>query len=165
MRGLFDRIEIKNQNSMSKSDKKRFNCAVGNALDMKLEYKVCHVSSKFKLIKEDSSAKFVYFEYYDKIYPTIHSFSRDAFKHVVLDSGAIGPLSRGSDVMCPGIIKYKDLSDKFNKNEIIGVEIIDQGIFAIGVSLMSYDEMMVVGTGPAIEIFHVKGDNLDIGNI
>lgn len=163
MKGLFDKLEIKHQHNISKSDKKRLNSLVGNALDLKSEYKVYHATSKLKLIKD--SSRFIYFEYYDKICPTIHTFDKSIFKCVTLDSGAVGPLSRGADVMCPGIIKYKELCDKFEKDEMVGIEILNQGIFATGITLMSYDEMMNKKEGPVIKVLHVKGDRLDLGNI
>lgn len=163
MKNLFDRMEIGSQHSIGKAEKKRINSLVENALDLKSEYKVCHVSNKIKLVKDGE--KFVYFEYYGKLCPTIHTFDRKIFKCVALDSGAVVPLSRGADVMSPGIIKYKDLCDKFAVDEVVGVEIIGQGIFAIGITLMSYDEMLAKNEGPVINVLHIKGDKLDLGTM
>lgn len=160
MRGLFDKIELKNQSTMSKSDKKKYNSFLGNVLDLKKEYKIHQISSRLKLIKDDS--KYLFFEYYDKIYPTVKNFNRDIFKTVFLDEGAIGPLSRGADVMAPGIIKYKDMSANFKKDDVVGVEIRENGIFAVGKALMDFEEMLLKAEGPVIEIFHTKGDSLDL---
>lgn len=131
----------------------------GNVLDVKKEYKVYQISSKFKLIKDDS--KYLFFEYYDKIYPTIHNFDRNIFKTVFLDEGAMGPLSRGADVMAPGIIKYKEKSAHFKKDDVVGIEIQENGIFGVGKALMDFEEMISKAEGPIIEIFHTKGDSLD----
>jgi len=160
MKGLFSKVSIKSQNTMSKQDKKKINAKSSIKLDQKAEYKVCSISSKIKLYRDDKSI--ILFEYYDRVFPTIHSFDRSCFKRVVLDAGAVGPLMRGADVMCPGVIKYKDMSDDFEENEIVGIEIIDQGIIGVGVTLMSYNEMIKKKEGPVIDVLHIKGDFIDL---
>lgn len=160
MRGLFEKITTKNCSSMSKSDKKKYNQLLGNIIDLKSEYKIVQIASKFKLFK-DNTNKYLFFEYFDQIYPTIQNFDKNIFKTIFLDEGAIGPLTRGADVMIPGILKYKERSDKFIKNEVVGIEIIDQGVFAVGKCLMDFEEMDKVKEGPAIEVYHVKGDHLN----
>lgn len=160
MKGLFSKISAKSQNILSKQDKKKINSKIPNILDLKAEYKVFHVSSKLKLYGNEDSI--VLFEYYDRLFPTIHSFNKDNFKRVTLDSGAMGPLMRGADVMCPGVLKYKELSDKFENNEIVGIEILDHGITGVGVTNMSYDDMIKLKEGSLVSVYHVKGDCVDL---
>lgn len=158
MKGLFDKINAKTCSIMSKSDKKKYNATVGNVLDLKTEYKIVQITGKLKLISD--SEKFLFFEYYNRVYPTIQNFDRSLFKTVVLDEGAIGPLSRGADVMAPGIIKYQDQSAHFKKDDVVGIEILNQGIFAVGLCLIDFEEMLAKKEGPAIEVYHIKNDKL-----
>lgn len=163
MKKLFDKLEVKNLNILSKSEKKKFNSKLGNILDMKAEYKILTISTKLKLIKDDS--KFLFFEYFGKVIPTVKTFDRNLFKSVWLDGGALGPLSRGADVMAPGLIKYIEKCVEFEKDDVLGVEIDGEGIFAVGIALMSYKEMLAVKEGPVIDILHCRGDKLDTGAI
>ncbi|ELA42508.1 uncharacterized protein VICG_00607 [Vittaforma corneae ATCC 50505] len=160
MKGLFDKIGTKTCcSTMSKSDKKKYNVAMGNVLDMKTEYKMVQITGKLKLIRD--SEKFLFFEYYNRIYPTIQNFDKSLFKTVVLDEGAVGPLSRGADVMAPGVIKYQNQSVHFKKDDVVGIEILNQGIFAIGLCLIDFEEMLLKKEGPVIEVYHIKNDMLD----
>lgn len=161
MKGLFSKLEIKDCSSLSKQDKKKL------GLIQKEDYKNYNVNSKLKLI--GNSAGMLYFVYFDKLYPTIRNFdpknyNKEIYKKVVLDDGACGPLSRGADVMCSGIIKYKEISDDYKKDDIIVIEIINIGVFAIGTALISLEETIRKAYGPAIEILHVKGDHLFTGS-
>lgn len=156
MKSLFEKLEIKMQLTMSKADKKKYNSALGPVFDIKSEYKIHQVSSKLRLFKEDT--RFLFFEYFDKMYPTVSNFDKNLFKVVVLDKGALGPVSRGADVMAPGILKYKDQSSVFQKDDVIGVEILEVGVIAVGKCLMSFDEMIKIKEGPVIEIYHTKDD-------
>lgn len=161
MKKLFEKIEAKNKSTLSKADKKKYNQKLGDLLDMKLDYSLISISTKLKLIRNNE--EFLFFDYFGTVIPTVKHLDRSLFKVVWLDSGALGPLSRGADVMAPGIIKYLDKSPKFERDEVLGVEIEGQGIFAVGLALMSYDEMVVKKEGPVIDILHLKGDSLDRG--
>lgn len=158
MRGLFNKLEIKSRNTLSKQEKKKINNFVGKKLDLKDEYKILCTSNKLKIILGKSHP--VYFEYYDKIYPTIFSFDKSYYKTIVLDSGAIEPLKRGANVMCPGVLKYLELSDKFEKDEIVGIEIINHGIIGIGFALASYDDVIQQKEGAVVEMLHIEDDAL-----
>ncbi|KAM0679703.1 translation machinery-associated protein 20 [Glugoides intestinalis] len=144
------------QLTMSKCEKKKYNSVLGPVFDVKSEYKIYQISSKLRLFKENN--QFCFFEYFDKIYPTVNNFDKSLFQVVVVDKGALGPVSRGADVMAPGILKYKEKSSCFKKDDVIGVEIPDIGIVAVGKCLMSFDEMVKIREGPVIEIYHTKED-------
>lgn len=158
MKALFSKVVTKTSSTLSKSDKKKYNASLGNIFDLKADYKVIQITSKLKLIR--SAEKFLFFEYYDKIYPTVQNFDKTLFKTVVLDEGALLPLSRGADVMAPGVIKYKHMSSNFSAGDVVGVEILNHGIYAVGQSLIGFDEMLKVGEGQVIEIYHTKNDDL-----
>lgn len=159
MKGLFKSLEIKSESPLSKQDKKK------NDLDIKTEYKIYNISSKLKLIGDSNFILF--FRYYDRTFPTVKNLNsgncnQDLYKRVFLDSGAIGPLTRGADVMCAGIIKYKDKSNIYQKDDIVIIEIIEQDIIAVGIALISFDETLKKNEGAAIEILHIRGDSLDL---
>lgn len=163
MKKLFDKVEVKNQNTLSKAEKKKFNPAIGNILDMKTDYKVLTLSTKLKLVKDET--RFLLFEYLGRVYPTVSTFDKANFKTVWLDAGALGPISRGADVMAPGILKYLEKCPEFDRDEILGVEIEGQGVYAVGQVLVGYKEMVQTKEGPVVEILHCKGDNVDLGRI
>lgn len=159
MKGIFAKVDAKTQLTMSKADKKKYNAVLGNVFDLKKEYKIYNLSSKLRLFKD--GPKVLFFEYFDKMYPTVHNFDKNVFKTVLLDEGAVGPLSRGADVMAPGVIKYQEQASKFKKNEVVGIEIIGKGIFAVGLALMDFEEVLQKKEGPVIEVYHTEGDSID----
>ena len=125
---------------------------------MKADYTVLSIRTELKLVK--NKEEFIFFDF---LIPTVKYLDRSRFKVVWLYSGVLGPLSRGAHVMAPGIIKYLDKNPKFEKDEDLRVEIEGQGIFVIGLALMSYEEMIEKKEGPVIDILHLKGDSLDRG--
>lgn len=160
MRGFFSNKTVATTSHIiSKLDKKKINVLVNNALDLKQEYRLCLLNNRSQIIRKDDRS--LYFQYYGKIFPTIRNFDKSLYKCVCLDSGAVGPLSRGADVMAPGILKYESMSSEFSKDDIVGVEIIEVGVFAVGLALMSSAEMRKAGEGSVISILHIKGDALD----
>lgn len=164
MRGFFGNKTASTTNHiMGKADKKKINAIITDALDLKQEYKLFCMNNRTKVIKHNNSA--LYFLYFDKIFPTIQNFNKNLYKCVFLDDGAVGPLTRGADVMAPGILKHQEMCPEFSKNEILGVEIIGKGLIAVGMSLLSSEEMKKVREGPVVDIFHLKGDSLDDGKI
>jgi len=156
MKGLFHKVVSKTSSTLSKSDKKKYNQLFGGIFDMKEDYKIIQITGKLRVVR--SVEKPMLFEYYDKIYPTVANFDKTLFKAVVLDEGALGPLSRGADVMAPGVIKYKHLSSQFSAGDVVGVEILNQGIYGVGKCLVGFDEMLASGEGPVIELYHTKDD-------
>lgn len=160
MKDLFYKPEVKKTHTLSKQDKKRLNGILENAFDLKKDYLVTHLANKIELYKLDGL--WVYFSVDQRLYPTLSNFNSCKFKTVFLDKGASAPLSRGADVMAPGILKYIDMCPRFSKDETVGIEIIDEGLIAIGRTIKSYDEMLSHKEGVVIETLHVKGDGLDL---
>lgn len=159
MKGLFNKVEVKSRSSLSKADKKKYNAQLGDILDIKETYTVLQISTKLKLVR--NTEKFLFFEYYGRVYPAIQNFDKNLFGTVLLDEGAVEPLSRGADVMAPGVIKYKEQSCRFKKNDVVGVEIINRGVFGVGLCLMDFEEMLMKKEGPVIEMYHIKNDCLN----
>ncbi|KZX11812.1 DUF1947 domain-containing protein [Methanobrevibacter curvatus] len=95
-----------------------------------------------------------------KPYPTLKSVIANQFdiKKVVVDMGAVKFMANGADVMSPGIV---DSSDDVNKEDI--VLIVDEKYekpLAIGVALISGDEMVKNDKGKAIKTIHYIGDEI-----
>ncbi|ORD98119.1 MCTS1 [Hepatospora eriocheir] len=159
MKNLFKNVEIKQSNKMSKKDIKQLNKLNYVCLDLKLSYTQVTLKNRVKIIK-NNEGKALYFEYFNKVYPTVENFDRKLHKTVLLDEGALGPLNRGADVMIPGIIKYKDKIEEFEKDEIVGIEIETVGIFAVGKTLFSLKEMINKNSGVGIEVYNLKSDKI-----
>lgn len=79
-------------------------------------------------------------------------------KYVIVDMGAIKFVTNGADVMCPGIVDAdKDIQpdgivwicDEKNKKPL-----------AVGIAIISGEEMIQKNKGKAVDIFHYIGDNL-----
>lgn len=101
-----------------------------------------------------------FFKQNEKIFPTIwflDKFSTD-LPQVVIDLGAVARVSRGADVMVPGITQiYK----KFQRGDIvIVVEEKHERVIAVGIALMEYDEIVKSKRGRAIRNVHHVGDKL-----
>lgn len=77
---------------------------------------------------------------------------------VYVDDGAIKALKKGADLMAPGI---KQCPQSFDSGEVIEIRLLETTIpFAIGVTTVSYDEMLENNKGVAIQVKHVLGDGL-----
>jgi len=101
-----------------------------------------------------------FFKKGEKIFPTIlflDNFSIDLPK-VVIDLGAVARVSKGADIMVPGITHiYK----KFQRGDIvIVVEEKHERVIAVGIALMESDEIIKSEKGKAIRNTHHVGDKL-----
>ncbi|KAL6122596.1 hypothetical protein NUSPORA_00364 [Nucleospora cyclopteri] len=156
---FFEKLKVVNIHVLSKKDIKQFVKMGATSLDPKQEYRVYLMSNKCKVIV-NINTKIECFTYYNRICPSLESIDNFKHKTVIIDSGAIKPITRGADVMIPGILKYADLQPEIEKNDIVAVKILDQDFLAIGISLMSLTEMKKEQNGVAIEVLHVKSDDL-----
>jgi len=99
-----------------------------------------------------------------KPFPTLKYFVNNedtTFKRVVVDMGAVKFMANGADVMSPGIV---DTSDEIEKGEIVLIVDETHGKpLAIGLSLISSDEMINNDQGKAVKTIHYIGD--DIWNV
>lgn len=81
------------------------------------------------------------------------------FKVAYLDGGAKKPLLSGADVMLPGIFKYIDKIEPWDKGEYVIVKVEDE-IFGIGITTCNSNEITKDSHGTGIEMIHVKDDSL-----
>lgn len=97
----------------------------------------------------------------EKPYPTLKALLNNPeikSKTVTVDMGAVKFMTKGADVMSPGITET-------DKNITPGdvVQIVDETHhkpLAIGISLITGEEMVENTTGKAIETLHYVGDNI-----
>lgn len=77
---------------------------------------------------------------------------------VVIDMGAVGFITKGADVMAPGII---DVDEAIQKDDLVWIcDEKHRKPLAIGVALMSGEEMKTKKQGKAIKTLHYVGDRL-----
>jgi PUA-domain protein len=91
---------------------------------------------------------------------TLHGVNKYQLKNkwVVVDMGAIVFITKGADVMAPGIT---DADTGIQKDDLVWI--CDEKYrkpLAVGVALMSGEDMKINSTGKAIKTVHYVGDRL-----
>jgi PUA-domain protein len=77
---------------------------------------------------------------------------------VVVDMGAVGFITKGADVMAPGII---DADTTIQKDDLVWIcDEKHHKPLAIGVALLSGEEMKMKRPGKAVKTLHYVGDRL-----
>ena len=77
---------------------------------------------------------------------------------VVVDMGAVGFVAKGADIMVPGII---DADINIQKNDYVWIcDEKNRKPLAVGMTLMTGEEMKSKNTGKAIKNIHYVGDEL-----
>lgn len=164
MGGVFAKgVQIRSSHPLSKSDKKKIAAKLEGSLDVKQEYTICMLSNKIQLIKH--GAETLFFKDRDILFPTLRNFDINRHKYVTVNEGAVRPIESGADVMAPGILLFEEKCPSFENEEVLGVYVVDRGIFAVGISLVSSQEMKASRSGPVVRILHVAGDMVDSGAI
>ena len=79
-------------------------------------------------------------------------------RYVIVDMGAVQFVTNGADVMSPGIV---DADKNIQENDIVYIcDEKNKKPLAIGMALVSGDEMISQKKGKAINIIHHVGDKL-----
>ncbi|NYT00521.1 MAG: DUF1947 domain-containing protein [Methanocellales archaeon] len=101
----------------------------------------------------------IFFMMGDRLFPTLKGALRFKPKRnrVIVDMGAVKFVSKGADIMCPGIIEA-DIEIQKGDLVIISDEVHGKPI-AIGIALISGEEMMS-NKGKAIKSVHHVGDKI-----
>jgi PUA domain protein len=77
---------------------------------------------------------------------------------VTIDMGAIGFITKGADVMAPGIT---DADPGIQKDDIVWVcDEKHHKTLAVGIALLTGEEMKLKQPGKAVKILHYVGDRL-----
>ncbi|OQS54359.1 hypothetical protein EHP00_1428 [Ecytonucleospora hepatopenaei] len=156
----FEKQTVVQSNFLSKKDVKEY-IKKGIDLDPKQIYKVFSLSNKSKVIA-DSNKKLLCFTYYDKVvdidFDKLNNIQdqNKTLKKVFLDKGALNAVNRGADIMAPGILKYSEKQSEFKEDDIVYVEIENEGIYCVGVAIMSMDDIIKTGSGKSLEVIYIK---------
>jgi len=154
--------KIKNRHYLKAKDIKKFQNELKNTFDSVFFNKKSSVEAGdfegIKMIFLDGEPCFMIYEH--KIVFTLHGLNRYTPKEnfVVVDMGAVKFVTNGADVMAPGIID----ADK-NITEDDQVWICDEKYrkpLAVGIAIMSGEQMINEKKGKAIKTIHYVGDNL-----
>lgn len=88
--------------------------------------------------------------------PHLKSIDTSLYKCVYVDRGAIPFIAKGADLMRPGIRK---IDNSFEKDDIVVVKEEEMNkTIALGIALLSSEEMEKQEKGKSLEIFHYVGD-------
>lgn len=162
MKDLFKKIEVSSSCDLGKKDKKTINRELqADVLKRNLDYKVHKCKNKTSIVSQGHSA--MLFQFGKKYFPTIRLLERCGlhFGEVYLDDGAVGPLSRGADVMTPGIFKYREMIDRgFKKGDVVVIRIIGKSVFGVGEALLDLQDMSATQSGIGVEVHHRLNDEL-----
>ena len=78
-------------------------------------------------------------------------------KHVIVDMGAVKFVAKGADVMSPGIV---DADKNIQPTDIVWIcDEKNKKPLAVGIAIISGEEMIKKEKGKAVVIFHYVGDN------
>ncbi|MEM3561829.1 MAG: RNA-binding protein [Candidatus Jordarchaeaceae archaeon] len=96
----------------------------------------------------------------DLLFPTLKAIMNGAIKlpKVTVDMGAVGFITKGADVMVPGIVKVDDNIKQFSL-VVVTDEKHDKPL-AVGLALMDAQTIKSSSKGPAIKNLHHVGDNI-----
>jgi predicted RNA-binding protein (TIGR00451 family) len=162
MKGLFHRMEAGSSSDVGKKDRKLINKKINReVLGRDSECKIHKCKNKSSVILLDGAPVLFFFN--KKYFPTIRCLGEGGqdWPTVYLDDGAVGPISRGADVMAPGIYKYRDMvRHGFEVGDAVVVRIIGKGVVAVGEALLGLSEITAGQTGAAIEVYHRLDDAL-----
>jgi len=112
----------------------------------------------FNIVLVDGEPCFMFHE--NKILFTLHGINKFKPKNnfVVVDMGAIKFVTSGADVMAPGIV---DADINISENEQVWIcDETHHKPLAIGIAIMTGEQMKTEGKGKAIKTIHYVGDKL-----
>lgn len=90
-----------------------------------------------------------------QIYPYIGIASLSSLPKIYVDEGAVGPITRGADVMAPGIVQY----DEFKVDDLVLIMLVKvNSVLAIGKALIDSFELKQIQKGKVIINIHHIGD-------
>jgi predicted RNA-binding protein (TIGR00451 family) len=162
MKGLFHKLEISSTSDVGKRDRKLINKELGReVLEKHRECKVHKCRNKSSVLSLDGMP--ILFLYRKRYFPTIRHLEDIGMKWAVvyLDDGAVGPISRGADVMAPGIHRYREMVEgDFGAGDAVVVRIVGGDVIAVGEALVGLSEIDKGQAGAAVEIHHKINDAL-----
>ena len=113
---------------------------------------------EFTVLLVDDSIDFMMLN--NKVVFTLHGLTKyqPNTNFVVVDMGAVGFVTKGADVMAPGIT---DADPKIQKDDLVWIcDEKHRKLLAVGVALMTGGEMKTKKPGKAVKTLHYVGDRL-----
>lgn len=113
---------------------------------------------EFTVLLINDSIDFLLYD--NRVVFTLHGLAKYQPKtnFVIVDMGAVGFITKGADVMAPGII---DVDQSIQKDNVVWIcDEKHHKSLAIGVALMSGVEMKTKKPGKAVKTLHYVGDRL-----
>lgn len=155
-------VKVKNRHRLKNKDIKFFNNELStkfckNYLDSNLSIEIGNID-QFEVIIVDNEMDFILYE--GKIFFTLHGLYKYKPKEyfIVVDMGAVGFVTKGADIMAPGI---RDADLNININDFVWIcDETHHKPLAIGKALMIGEDMINKDQGKAIKNIHYVGDNL-----
>jgi PUA domain protein len=155
-------VKIKNRHSLKKKDIRKIQEELVKEFDEKFIDDKSKVEIGFLNEKQvvflDEIPCFIYHD--SMIIFTIQGLNKLALKskYVVVDMGAVKFVTNGADVMAPGIV---DADKDIKENDQVWIcDEIHHKPLAVGIALMSGDEMIQGQKGKAIKTIHFIGDTI-----
>jgi PUA domain protein len=155
-------VKIKNRHRLKEKEVKDLITTLrtrfqGDFFDVKSTVDIGTVE-EFTVLLIDDSIDFVM--HHNNIVFTLHGVNKYQLKNrfVVVDMGAVVFITKGADVMAPGI---RDADPGIQKDEYVWI--CDEKYrkpLAVGIALMTGEEMKTSKTGKAIKTLYYVGDRL-----
>jgi PUA domain protein len=136
---------------LSNSEKKELNLSLpkGYMLDKKDEVKE-HEGILYK-----NNQKYL-LTFDGKYFPHLKTFPKEQYKGVYVDRGALPFITKGADLMRPGI---RSFDEPFEKDETIFVgDEQTKKVVAIGIAMDTSEKMKAQEKGKCVKIIHFVGD-------
>lgn len=152
---------LKNRHALSKREIKNLITRVEDIYACGFpSYEMVEVGEAFglKIILVDGSPDFITLD--DTVLFTVSAVERyePGKGFVVVDKGAVRFVSRGADIMAPGVV---DADLGIRKGDPVWVKEETHGkVIAVGISLMDGEEMIELDKGKAVRNVHWVGDRI-----
>lgn len=155
-------VKIKNRYRLKTKDIKKFQNELKNTFDSVFFNEKSSVETgdfeEIKMIFVDGEPCFMIYK--NRIVFTLQGLYKykPREKFVVIDMGAVKFVTNGADVMAPGIV---DADKDINENDQIWVcDEKHHKPLAVGIAIMTGEQMMSERQGKAINVIHYVGDRL-----
>jgi PUA-domain protein len=155
-------VKIKNRHRLKEREVKELlsdlqNKFQGDFFDMKTSVDVGTLE-EFTVFLVNDSIDFIMYQ--NTVVFTLQGVNKYQLKnkYVVVDMGAIGFITKGADVMAPGIT---DADDGIQKDDQVWVcDEKHHKALAVGIALLTGEEMKTKKPGKAVKTLHHVGDRL-----
>jgi PUA domain protein len=153
-------VKIKNRHSLKKKDIRKIQEELIKEFNEKFIDDKSKVEIGFfediKIVFIDETPCFIYHD--SKIIFTVQGINKFALKkkYVVVDMGAVKFVTNGADIMAPGIVDA-DINIE-EKDQVWICDETHHKPLAVGIALMSGEEMVQGQKGKAIKTIHFIGD-------